>query len=152
MTTPALSACPSGPGAYVVALSIAGPVAVRLGGAAPASLRGGRYLYCGSAHGPGGLTARLARHFRRDKTIRWHVDQLTTAGEVLGAWAIAGGDECALVARLGFLPVPMPGFGASDCAQCRSHLLRWPRRVPKRAIAAALAGGGPTPVWLDPST
>ncbi|MBI5128013.1 MAG: GIY-YIG nuclease family protein [Rhodopseudomonas palustris] len=144
-----LAQCPKDRGAYVVALALPAPVPIRLGRAAPTMLRAGRYLYCGSAYGPGGLPARLGRHFRKAKSIRWHVDQLTTAGEVLGAWAVAQGDECALVRRLGFLPVPIDGFGASDCASCRSHLLRWPRRVPRSAIVAALAaGGGSDPVWL----
>jgi Uri superfamily endonuclease len=141
-------ACPPGPGAYVVAIAVAAPLTVRLGGALSARLRPGRYLYCGSAYGPGGLQARLSRHFRTDKSIRWHVDQLTTAGEVKGAWAIALGNECELVQRLGFLPVPIEGFGASDCTLCRSHLLRWPSRVSARAIRAALAAGGEPPVWL----
>lgn len=148
MTVAAHTACPPGPGAYVVAIAVAAPLAVRLGGGVSARLRPGRYLYCGSAYGPGGLPARLGRHFRKDKSIRWHVDQLTTAGEVRGAWAIPGGDECELVARLGFLPLPIEGFGASDCAHCRSHLLRWPSRVSARAIRAALAAGGEPPVWL----
>jgi Uri superfamily endonuclease len=141
--------CPSGPGAYVVALSLASPLTVRLGRAAPVSLRAGRYLYCGSAYGPGGIGARLARHFRTHKTIRWHVDQLTSRGDVLGAWAFPGGDECGLVRRLGGLPVPIDGFGASDCTHCRSHLLRWPRLVSRRSIVAALTGDdGVAPVWL----
>lgn len=148
MTSAPHPACPSGPGAYVVAIAIAAPLAIRLGAAASPLLRPGRYLYCGSAYGPGGLQARLARHFRKDKSIRWHVDQLTTAGEVKGAWAIALGNECVLVERLGFLPVPIEGFGATDCAHCRSHLLRWPSRVPARAIRTALAAGGEPPVWL----
>jgi len=148
MTSVSLSACPAGPGAYVVAIAIAAPLTVRLGGGLSARLRPGRYLYCGSAYGPGGLQARLARHFRKDKSIRWHVDQLTTAGEVRGAWAVALGNECELVERLRFLPVPIDGFGATDCTHCRSHLLCWPSRVPARTIRAALAASGEPPVWL----
>lgn len=148
MTSVSLSACPAGPGAYVVAIAIAAPLTVRLGGGLSARLRPGRYLYCGSAYGPGGLQARLARHFCKDKSIRWHVDQLTTAGEVRGAWAVALGNECELVERLGFLPVPIDGFGATDCTHCRSHLLRWPSRVSARTIRAALAASGEPPVWL----
>ncbi|WP_322515310.1 GIY-YIG nuclease family protein [Rhodopseudomonas palustris] len=161
MPQPPLAKCPNsqgaqGPqgakGAYVVAIAIASPLGIRLGKAAPVLLPPGRYLYFGSAYGPGGLRARLGRHFRKQKSIRWHVDQLTTAGEVLGAWAVPQGDECALVRRLGDLPVPIDGFGASDCATCRSHLLRWPRRVPRRAIVAALsADSDARPVWLRAS-
>jgi Uri superfamily endonuclease len=143
-----LAACPNSAGAYVVAVAVATPIEVRCGGAAPALLQAGRYLYCGSAYGPGGLRARLGRHFRKAKSIRWHVDQLTTRGEVIGAWAIPQGDECELVQRLGLLPVPVDGFGASDCARCRSHLLRWPHRVARSTIVAALAGRGEPPVWL----
>jgi Uri superfamily endonuclease len=25
-----------------------------------------------------------------------------------------------------YLPMPIAGFGSSDCATCRSHLLFWP--------------------------
>ena len=143
-----LDCCPTEGGAYVAALRLAAPIEVRLGRAAPIDLPAGRYLYCGSAYGPGGLRARLGRHFRRDKSIRGHVDQLTTAGAVLGAWAIVDGDECELVRRLGFLLAPIAGFGASDCPSCRSHLLRWPQRMSRATIAAALAPRAEDALWL----
>jgi len=110
---------PAVPGAYVLAVAL---------DCAAAGLPPGRYLYCGSAKGPGGLKARLARHMRKGKAVRWHVDRIIEAGRVLGAWAFPGGDECALAQRLagmGF-PVPIPGFGSSDCRVCESHLLAWP--------------------------
>jgi Uri superfamily endonuclease len=62
---------------------------------------------------------------RRRKAVRWHVDQITTRGRVLGAFVAPGGDECELVERLAGLPVPIPGFGSTDCPRCRSHLLAW---------------------------
>jgi Uri superfamily endonuclease len=40
---------------------------VTLCGRAAIDLPAGRYLYCGSAKGPGGLKARLSRHFRRGR-------------------------------------------------------------------------------------
>lgn len=116
---------PAAAGAYVLLIELAVPVTVRLGGGRGGELPAGRYLYCGSARGPGGLRARVGRHMRRGKSVRWHVDQLTEAGKVLGAWAIPGGDECALNARLDRLPIPLPGFGASDCVRCVSHLRAW---------------------------
>jgi histidyl-tRNA synthetase len=112
-------------GAYVLLIETSAPVAVSIA-RARCKLTSGRYLYCGSANGPGGLHARLARHMRREKAVRWHVDQLTTRGIVRGAWIFPEGDECALVARLAHLPTPIPGFGSSDCRRCRSHLLHWP--------------------------
>jgi Uri superfamily endonuclease len=120
-------------GAYVLAIELAKPLDVELPGQSPVSLPRGRYLYCGSAYGPGGLRARVARHMRRRKAIRWHVDRLTASGVVLGAWTFPGGDECELAAALSHLPMPIAGFGSSDCRRCRSHLLHWPaghNRVP----------------------
>ena len=116
---------PSLPGAYVIAIELDDPLAVTLLGRAAIELPAGRYLYCGSAKGPGGLKARLSRHFRRGKSVRWHIDQLTERGRVVGSWIFIGGDECELVRRLSQLPIPIPGFGSSDCAKCGSHLLQW---------------------------
>ncbi|MDC7789088.1 GIY-YIG nuclease family protein [Rhodoplanes sp. TEM] len=99
---------------------------MRLAGRLAGTLAPGRYLYCGSARGPGGLRARIARHLRRRKTLRWHVDRLTTRGTVIAVWAVPDGDECALAGALAGLPVPIPGFGASDCRRCPSHLFAWP--------------------------
>ena len=115
---------PSAPGAYVLALELLSAVEVVLPRRATVTLAPGRYLYCGSARGPGGLKARLGRHMRQDKRVLWHIDRLTTGGHVLGAWVFTGVTECDLVARLSFLPTPVPGFGATDCERCSSHLLR----------------------------
>lgn len=116
-------------GAYVLLVRLAEAMDVALPGRAKAILPPGRYLYCGSARGPGGLRARVGRHMRRDKSVRWHIDHLTSAGTVTGCWVFPAGEECALVARLAALPVPIPGFGSSDCTVCRSHLLAWPDGV-----------------------
>jgi Uri superfamily endonuclease len=116
---------PTAPGAYALLVALDAALLVHAGRRS-AVLERGRYLYCGSAKGPGGLRARLGRHFCRGKAQRWHIDQLTEAGRVLGAFVAPGGDECALVAAHAHLPVPLEGFGSSDCPRCRSHLLRWP--------------------------
>jgi Uri superfamily endonuclease len=114
---------PSSPGAYVLWVTLSAPLDLSV--PRRATLAPGRYLYCGSAKGPGGLRARLARHMRHGKAVRWHIDRLTEAGEVPGGWVFPDGDECALAASLPHLPVPVPGFGSSDCKHCRSHLFHW---------------------------
>jgi Uri superfamily endonuclease len=48
--------------------------------------------------------------------VRWHIDQLTERGSVVGSWIFPGGNECKLVRKLSKLPMPFPGFGSSDCA------------------------------------
>lgn len=120
---------PADRGAYVLVIELAAPTSIILPGQPEAVLAAGRYLYCGSAYGPGGIKARVSRHMRPDKAIRWHVDRLTSAGKVIGAWAFPGGNECRLVASLAVLPIPLPGFGSSDCRNCASHLLRWPDEI-----------------------
>ena len=89
---------PAGVGAYALLVALDAPL-LACAGRRSALLAPGRYIYCGSARGPGGLRARLGRHMRRGKRRRWHIDQLTEAGRVLGAWIAPDGDECALVGR-----------------------------------------------------
>ncbi len=122
------------PGAYLLAIDLKRRLKLdieslsrKISGAA--MLAPGRYVYCGSAYGPGGPGARIARHLRRDKVARWHVDRLTLAGEIIQTGTVAGGSECELCAGLRALPgvgVPLPGFGSSDCRVCPAHLLAVP--------------------------
>ncbi|MFO1126305.1 MAG: DUF123 domain-containing protein [Methylocystis sp.] len=107
-------------------LRLGAPLTATAGGIA-VTLRSGDYLYCGSAKGPGGLRARLARHRRKDKRAHWHVDQLTLQGQVLGAFIVEGGDECALNAALSALPIPPCWASAVRTARCAAHLRLWPK-------------------------
>jgi len=99
----------------------------------------GRYAYLGSARGPGGIRARCARHLRKDKALRWHVDRLTVAGHV-AALPVPEGDECALTATLlaHGATVPVPGFGSSDCRSCSAHLVALPYSLNDTELAALL--------------
>ncbi len=120
---------PVAPGAYLLLIELAAPLALDIPSLGPATLPAGRYAYGGSAYGPGGLRARIGRHLRRDKPQRWHVDRLTAAGRVIGVRAVPGGRECALVGGLLELPgtlVPVPGLGSSDCRSCPAHLVMLP--------------------------
>jgi Uri superfamily endonuclease len=118
---------PAAAGAYALAVRVDRAAALDLPGRPRQQLLPGWHIYLGSARGPGGLRARLSRHFRREKAIRWHIDRLTAAPAGIAALALPGADECALVARLlasGRFPVAAAGFGSTDCRRCPSHLLR----------------------------
>ena len=120
---------PHDPGAYLLLIELAAPLALEFPRLGAATLAPGRYAYGGSAYGPGGLKARIGRHLRRNKSPRWHVDRLTAAGRVIGVRPVPGGRECALVRDLLRVPgasVPVPGFGSSDCRGCPAHLVRLP--------------------------
>lgn len=117
---------PDAPGAYALLIELGRPTPLPPRFQTPdrPRLPAGAYVYLGSARGGGGIRSRCARHMAREKTLRWHVDWLTTRARSVRGLAFPGGDECALVAAL--RPVaaaPVPGFGSSDCATCDSHLL-----------------------------
>ncbi|MDP7548751.1 MAG: GIY-YIG nuclease family protein [Alphaproteobacteria bacterium] len=121
---------PKRPGAYALLLHLPQPLRLPLARLGRPTLASGHYVYCGSAYGPGGLAARVGRHLRRGKSIRWHVDHLTERAEVLDVLCVPDGSECELVRRLGRMAdvgTPLAGFGSSDCQQCASHLLSVPR-------------------------
>ncbi len=116
---------PARPGAYVLVIDLARPLRFQVAGGNTVFLPAGRYAYCGSARGPGGLAARLARHMRLPKPVHWHVDHLTAAGRVAAVGITREDDECALfdkIARLPGVGVPAPGLGSSDCRRCAAHL------------------------------
>lgn len=82
----------------------------------------GLYLYAGSAQR--NLPARLERHARKVKPLRWHIDYLSTEAAMIGAMIVPGlrERECELARELGQMyELVMPGFGASDC-RCGGHL------------------------------
>lgn len=115
-------------GAYALVLRLEEPIRLDRPRIAGIRLTPGWYIYSGSARGPGGIRARLSRHFRREKTMHWHIDRLTVHAADLAALSLHGGDECDLVARLiesPALAMAAPGFGSSDCRRCKSHLLRF---------------------------
>ncbi len=119
-------ALPAAPGAYLLFIGLDAPFRPEDGRFAGALFPAGRYLYAGSAAGPGGVRARAGRHLRANGKRRWHVDWLTHEADLLLAMGLEGANECALVAaleRTGRFRHPLPGFGASDCRRCRSHLL-----------------------------
>ena len=113
-------------GAYILLLQLNKAAPINIKRLKADSLPPGAYLYVGNAYGPGGLAARLNRHFRKDKKVHWHVDRLTVQVNELAAMVAPGGDECAIVGALlqtGYFKVAIKGFGSTDCNTCESHLL-----------------------------
>jgi Uri superfamily endonuclease len=117
---------PAAPGAYLLLMTIAHPLSLRIRTLSPVVLPPGWYVYAGNARGRGGIRARVMRHLRPGKSPHWHVDRLTEAAEAILAIAFAGGHECALVQALLARPrfqADVPGFGGTDCRVCPAHLL-----------------------------
>ena len=109
------------PVTYQLLIEVARPLRCVVGRLGEFSFAAGRYVYTGSARR--GLEARIARHLRREKALRWHIDYLLTApGVRVIEVKRSARNECALNRALRG-QVPVPGFGASDCrAGCGAHL------------------------------
>ncbi|MCC7168396.1 MAG: GIY-YIG nuclease family protein [Rhodospirillales bacterium] len=128
-------------GAYLLIVRLERSVTIGAGRMRGARLPPGLYAYAGSAWGPGGIEARLARHRRPDKRIHWHIDHLTNRAASIASLAFAGEPECKLMDRLLALKgvtIPAPGFGASDCRHCPAHLVRLPDSFRLSRAAAGL--------------
>jgi sugar fermentation stimulation protein A len=130
-------------GTYALLLHLDVPQAVVVGALGAWTFPQGWYLYLGSARGPGGLAARLARHRRRgDKRPHWHIDYLRAVTTWVQAWTHAGEtrQECAWATVAGALPdarLVVPRFGASDC-RCPAHLFHYARRPQASELEKAL--------------
>lgn len=82
----------------------------------------GYYVYTGSARR--NMKARLQRHLRTDKKLRWHIDYLLACPDAqIVDVALFEENECTCNQAVPGQPLA-PRFGASDCRRgCGSHLL-----------------------------
>ncbi len=141
-------AVPSSPGTYALLLSCVRVGRVAVGSLGSMSIGPGAYLYIGSAFGPGGLRARLARHAACKKPTRWHVDYIRPHMRLAGAWFSTAPeplehDWASGILALESAAIPLPRFGASDC-QCSSHLISFEDSASTRdAVAVALGAASP---------
>jgi Uri superfamily endonuclease len=109
------------PHTYQLQIHVAQALRLVIGALGEFPFPAGDYLYTGSAKR--NFEARIARHLRQDKAIRWHIDYLLTAPGATVTKVIRSDEgECPLNQRTSGV-IPIPGFGASDCrAGCGSHL------------------------------
>jgi Uri superfamily endonuclease len=119
--------CPNCPGTYALVLKLSRPATIRVGRLGRFHFAMGWYVYVGSARGPGGLAARVARHLCSSKPLHWHIDYLREYARPVEIWYAAGAQrwECAwgkVVSELAGGSIPVPRFGASDC-RCSAHLI-----------------------------
>ena len=120
------------PGTYALILRCTLTRRIRIGALGILPLQPGVYIYIGSAFGSGGLRARVSRHQRRTKPLRWHIDYLRRHTRFETA-LLRPHEACEheWAAHFSSLPearIPLPGFGSSDC-HCPAHLIyipNWP--------------------------
>lgn len=108
-------------------------VSLRVGKLGKFKLRGGYYLYTGSALGKGALSlgGRIRRHLKKQKVMRWHIDYLLSLKEVNISSIVLAEVKEKIECELNWLlkkkikgRILIPNFGSSDCKfRCGSHLL-----------------------------
>jgi len=139
-----------GKGTYLLLIRLDADAQFQVGRLGEVCLQAGWYGYTGSARGPGGLKARLARHQRATKKRHWHIDYLLDMGTIYAIWQCGSLDrlECdwarALNENIPGTRFPVPGFGSSDC-HCPAHLIQFSESPPDEMVLQALQIAGPLP-------
>lgn len=129
-------------GSYLLGMRLDEDVLLAIGRLGRFAFPAGYYVYAGSARGPGGLSARLARHWRREKRFHWHVDYLLACVHLVEVWTAVSTQrlECVwakAIMEMAGARVIVPRFGASDC-RCPTHLIYFSRRPEEAGITATL--------------
>ena len=136
---------------YVVATWVPRRTTIVVGSLGPVTFDRGWYAYVGSARRA--REARVARHLRADKPLRWHADHLFARFPGRFAWTVDGElTECELAGVLARLPGAArrpPRFGAGDC-RCAGHLAVLAERPRTSAMAGAASGARVRPVQVRP--
>ena len=111
-------------GTYLLFLRAVRDFRIRVGVLGFIRFKRGCYVYVGSALSS--LEKRIARHLRRRKKIRWHIDYLTSSRhvEVYFVFVLISGRrlECEISRQISRFYTPVKGFGSSDCRSCEAHL------------------------------
>lgn len=142
-------------GLYLLLLVAREEITLRLG-TRSLVLRPGAYTYIGSACGPGGLSARVARHLcGQRRRIHWHIDRLIEAGlEPVLAVTIPSEKLCreraepllALATSATRATTPVPGkIGSTDDKLAETHLYRLNSKDPQRTLETIASSMPSTP-------
>lgn len=112
----------SGGGCYAVCYKVESPLALQIGKLGLMEFEPGHYAYVGSAKV--NMQARVDRHARKEKKLRWHVDYFSTCAEHVETYCFFTSQnlECVLAEHLATrCRESSERFGCSDC-RCKSHL------------------------------
>ena len=126
------STIPEEKGSYIFSFHLKAQVALQIGRLGHFTFLAGIYHYCGSAHGSGGIKARLRHHLNQSAPQHWHIDYLKPwMHPVEMRWMIDQHlHECFWAQHLAahlLASIPVLKFGASDCKQhCPAHLILLP--------------------------
>ncbi|TAK86530.1 MAG: GIY-YIG nuclease family protein [Betaproteobacteria bacterium] len=130
------------PGTYALVCRSSREARIQVGRLGVLPIRRGYYVYVGSAFGPGGVHARVARHVRRSPNRHWHVDCLWPVLRIEEIWysydpARREHDWARILSHAMGGSIALRRFGASDC-RCEAHLVFFDK-LPSFAAFRAMA-------------
>jgi Uri superfamily endonuclease len=134
MGLPLLDELPSEKGTYILFLQLAESRSIEVGRYGTCIFPAGIYAYAGSAHGNGGIAARIKHHLNLPERPHWHIDYVRPSMHWEGVFYATDplSNECTWSKRLFNFPgsrVIIPSFGASDCQKgCPAHLFAFLKR------------------------
>lgn len=111
-------------GAYVLLIRLDEERTLKVGALGKICFPAGFYAYTGSSMT--NLEKRVKRHFRKKKTMRWHIDYFLLEAEIVQAILFPSDkkEECEInkiVFDMNNSTTITEGFGSSDCS-CETHL------------------------------
>lgn len=111
-------------GCYQILMHLDKSRKIRVGRLGLFDFPAGWYVYTGSALG--GLSARIQRHFKKEKRLHWHIDYLLEHARICGVKKCLTRirKECSLNARIFThrkAKIVVKKFGSTDC-RCETHL------------------------------
>jgi len=113
-------------GTYALILRSSSQRTITVGKLGEIKMRKEYYVYVGSAFGPGGVEARVKRHYCIHNPSHWHIDYIRPIVELFEVWYTYDPQKrehqwAYMLMGMNSAHWPMQGFGSSDC-KCRLHL------------------------------
>jgi Uri superfamily endonuclease len=114
-------------GSYQIYISLSKRTKICIGALGEYYFQKGLYIYTGSAMK--NLQARVNRHLRKEKKIRWHIDYLLASRFAaiikIDVFPSETRQECSRNMELIYngASIPINHFGSSDCKTCHAHLV-----------------------------
>ncbi len=140
-------------GCYAILLRLPAVRTLVTGALGAVDYPAGWYVYVGSARG--GIRARVARHRRPAKALRWHIDYLRRVCSFVDAFAFPHPPHLSRESEIAravaaIADEAIPRFGASDSPDA-SHLFRFdhdPRTDPRFVLLCGRANNGYLLSWV----
>jgi Uri superfamily endonuclease len=133
--TQILNNIPSDKGTYIIILSVKRGGHIRIGRLGIFEIAEGYYAYVGSAHGSGGMKARIRYHIQRVDKPRWHIDYFKQLAVPIEVWFTTAGlrlekNWAEIMNNWSWFNKTIAGFGSSDYHRGHVTHLFYTKREP----------------------